>query len=102
MFVRKGLLSDEVMSIMGEYVQAVMSMVLSWLKDKYRGSALNVRMGAELPDMEDAARIDFLSEGVTNPIISLIFTEPAILGVGSEGNSIINWVFAAKSEGIVI
>lgn len=63
---------------------------------------MNVRMGAELPAIVDAAKMDFLLDGVMNPIISLIFTLPATLGVGRDGNSISNAVLAATPVVIAI
>ena len=59
---------------------------------------MNVRMGAELPEIEEAAKMDFLLAGVMYPIISLIFTDPATFGVGNDGNSITNCVLAAMAE----
>jgi hypothetical protein len=49
-------------------------------------------IGAELPAIEDAAIIDFLLFGVIKTIISLIDTEHADLGVGRDGNYIVNAV----------
>ncbi len=96
MLVKNVLVSDDVISIIGEYVPAVICMVLSWLNDMYRGSAANVIMGAELPAIEDAANIDFLFVGVMKPIIWLIYTEPADFGVGNDGNYIANAVLTTS------
>ena len=71
-----------------------MSIVLSPLNERYRLSAVKVTMGAELPAMDDAAVIDFLLFGVMKPMVYDIVTDPADLGVGRDGNYIINYVFA--------
>lgn len=84
--VKNGLPSDDLMSMSEEKVPAVIIIELSLLNVKYRVSAVKVTMGAELPAIEDAARIDFLVLGVMMPIISLIGTFPADLGVGRDGN----------------
>jgi hypothetical protein len=55
MFVRKGLLSDDFIYIWDEYVPIVIVNGLSLLNERYRGSAVNVRTGAEFPDFDDAA-----------------------------------------------
>ncbi len=73
-----------------------------WLKDIYLGSAVNVNIGAELPAIDDAAYIDFLVLDVTYAIVWLIFTEHPTFGVGSDGNSIKNYVVVATAEVIDI
>lgn len=42
---------------------------LLWLKEIYRGSDVNVKIGAELPAIDDAAYIDFLVLNVTYAIV---------------------------------
>ena len=52
----------------------------------YRSLGTKVKMGAELPEVEVAARIESVSLGVIKPMISLMNTEQPVLGVGNEGN----------------
>ena len=73
-----------------------------WLKDIYLGSGVNVKIGAELPAIDDAAYIDFLLLVVTYVIVWLIFTEHPTFGVGNDGNYIRNCVVVATAEVIVI
>lgn len=73
-------------------------MVLSPLNDRYRLSAVNVKMGAEFAAIDDAASIDFLSLGVINPIVYDILTEHAVFGVGRDGNYITNYVFMGIAD----
>lgn len=63
---------------------------------------MNVKIGAELPAIDDAAYIDFLVLNVTYAIVWLIFTEHPTFGVGSDGNSIKNYVVVATADVIEI
>ena len=71
-FVSNSWLLDEVISIVLEYVPAVIYMALSWLRERYREALEKVKIGAELLFIAEAAKTCFLSLVVIKLTISLI------------------------------